>query len=694
MKKIYLTLIMACISLVGFSQYYVLPNVGAGMNPGGLNQDDEFPVGGGLDASWTTIMSQTTSPTWSSSQSLPFSFMVGGLSVSSYQVSSTGVVTFASSPGNAPTAANAALPSSSIPDLSICAWGLEINGSNDAVVSKTFGTSPNRQHWIFFTSASETNIGTGWTYWSIVLEESTDNIYIVDQRTATSTQSNVDLTVGLQIDGSTSYQVPASPNVGSFTSNAPDASDNTYYEFGPGTLPNRDIEGIETTNQAVVKTGAPVELKGIFRNLGGNTVTSADINYQINGGTTVTKPVTPTNPNLATGGRIEFKSTNAWTPSADGEYDVKLWIDNINGQPDQQNDNDTLNYKVQASTVVPERMVVIEEKTGSWCGWCPRGFVGMDYMDSAYHSSVIPIAVHNQDPMVDSEYDGNIGAVAPGGYPGSAVDRVLGPDPNPQDLENAYNERIDIIPSATVEFEGVFKDLSTNEVTVDVKSTFVTDLSNIDYRYAAVIIEDSVTGSAGGYAQVNYYSFQSQDLPLVGYGFDWQAEPNPLPASKMFYNDVARAIEPGFFGAQGSVPSSVKEGDEVTYQFKFNLPSSVQDVTQLEVAVLLLDNSTNEIINANKAKMDASTVGLEEDETLQSMRMYPNPASDYVQFAFNGKTTGELVITDLSGKEVQRLNFSEQKYFSVNTSNLPTGVYMVRISSAGETTSEKLVISQ
>jgi len=698
MKKLLTLLALSC-ALTGFSQYYVLPNINAGTNPGGLNTDAEFPVGGGLPAGWSNVLSSSASPIWSSSQTLPFSFQFNGSSVSSYRVSSTGVLTFMSTPGTAPGTSNTGLPSNVIPDLSIMAWGLDLSGGNDAVVSKTFGSSPNRQHWVFFTSASESNLngaqGNGWTYWSIVLEETTNKIYVVDQRTASTRQGgNTALTVGIQINSSTAFEVAGSPSIGSNTINAPDASDNSYYEFGSGLLPNRDVAGLETINQAVVKTGAPVTLGGIFRNLGSQTVTSADISYSVNGGAKVTRQSQPPSPNMATGARLEITSTTPWTPAADGDYTIKIWLENINAQGDQANDNDTITFDVLASTVVPTRKVVIEEKTGSWCGWCPRGFVGMDYMDSAYHATVIPIGVHNGDPMAVAEYDNNIGTVAPGGYPGSAVDRVLGPDPNPQDLESAYNVRADMIPIATVDITGVFNDKATNTMQIDVESQFIIDVANSDYRFAAVVIEDSVKGTAGGYAQVNYYSFQTANLPLVGYGFDWQAEPDPVPASKMFYNDVARAIEPGFFGAPNSVPANVSKGQKVTHSFSFSTPTNIDNDNLLEVAVLLLDNNTNAVINADKKPVDASSIGLEEPaELLRGMQLYPNPASDRVILAFDSEASGSVQIMDVTGKVVRSAAFADKENLSIYTADLLAGVYLVQIEMNGQTVTHKLAIS-
>lgn len=105
-------------------------------------------------------------------------------------------------------------------------------------MTKTFGTAPNRQHWIWFNFFKDANISDGWTYWGVVLEETTNKIYIVDMKTlcVTSGQlcnNNVKISAGIQVDGATATSVAGSPNLGALqiTSNIFDASDNSYYEF-------------------------------------------------------------------------------------------------------------------------------------------------------------------------------------------------------------------------------------------------------------------------------------------------------------------------------------------------------------------------------------------------------------------------------------------------------------------------------
>ena len=50
---------------VATAQYYYVPYQGAGTNPAGLNTDGEFPVGGGLAATWTVLAGPSAIPAWS-----------------------------------------------------------------------------------------------------------------------------------------------------------------------------------------------------------------------------------------------------------------------------------------------------------------------------------------------------------------------------------------------------------------------------------------------------------------------------------------------------------------------------------------------------------------------------------------------------------------------------------------------------
>jgi hypothetical protein len=51
--------------------------------------------------------------------------------------------------------------------------------------------------------------------------------------------------------------------------------------------------------------------------------------------------------------------------------------------------------------------------------------------------------------------------------------------------------------------------------------------------------------------------------------------PNPVPASQMVYDHVARTILPSFTGQSGSIPSSVSMGEVHSYTFSVTVDPSL-----------------------------------------------------------------------------------------------------------------------
>ena len=339
MKKVILIVIAyLLLTSVTVAQYYQAPS-GTG-NPNNINQEDlEYPYGGGLPGTWNVVHSgNTTNAQWSTVQALPFAFQFNGNAVTSYKVSTSGVLTFSTNATSVPSSLNYALPHSTIPASSICIWGLSGKGSNDYIMSKTFGTAPNRQHWITFTAYSLPTVFTNhYTYWSIVLEESSNAIYIVDQRTSPGTSTA--LTVGIQIASGDAIMVSGSPSVSNQAGDDPSRTDNHYYNFLPGTQPNRDLNGLDVLlDQYLSVPNGPYDVKLVVQNLGSDTITQVDMNYLNSGNLKTTATIT--NLTILPWAIDTLTHPQAWSPQA-GSTIFKAWTENTNGLPDENPNNDT-----------------------------------------------------------------------------------------------------------------------------------------------------------------------------------------------------------------------------------------------------------------------------------------------------------------------------------------------------------------
>ncbi len=681
------------ISLVSagmFAQsYYMIPAIDAGRNPGNLHNEPEQPA----EPGWADVMSTTTTPTWSASQTIPFSFKFNNVTETSYVVSNTGVLTFASVPGTAPSGTNAALPSGLLPEKSVMVWGIALTGANDKIRSKTLGTAPNRQHWISWTSASHPLLtgASNWTYWSIVLEETTNKIYIVDQRTYDGS-NNVALTAGIQVSTTDYVSIGASPALQSRTTatsgNGADASDNTFYELAYGTPPNGDVAAIEEGISGVIAPNTPVTIEALFRNMGVTPISTADFNYTVNGGAKVTAAVT--NATMNSGEFKTITSPTPWTPTTAGVYSIEMWLSNINGSTDPNTANDKITAKIIVTANPPERKVVIEERTGTWCQWCPRGAVAMEYMGMNNHDKTVLIAVHNGDPMAVANYDPNLS----GGFPTFTADRIMTAQSigTGSNMEGAMNLRRGLIPVASLKITNI-DFTGGSSVKVDVESEFITDETGADYRYQLIFIEDGVTGTGSGYNQINAYAGGGSGQLIDAKGFNYATAPSSIPASQMVYHHVARSLEPSWAGAAGSVPSTVVLNQKVNYTFNTTLPSSVINPNHVRVAVLLLDNKRGgEVVNANEKKL-TNVVGIDEVEALEAS-IFPNPASNFFNIELAENTNFSFELVNSIGQTVMVQDYTDAHRATVNTENLAKGIYFLTLKSGAKSSTMRITITK
>ncbi|MDE5808641.1 MAG: hypothetical protein K2H76_11040, partial [Muribaculaceae bacterium] len=65
---------------------------------------------------------------------------------------------------------------------------------------------------------------------------------------------------------------------------------------------------------------------------------------------------------------------------------------------------------------------LIEEGTGTWCGWCPLGIVMMEYVTEKYPGLFACVAIHSQDAMTVQSTSGWLSKYA-SGFPCGYIDR-------------------------------------------------------------------------------------------------------------------------------------------------------------------------------------------------------------------------------------------------------------------------------
>lgn len=421
-----------------------------------------------------------------------------------------------------------------------------------------------------------------------------------------------------------------------------------------------DDAAVSALSIAPIVVAGNVNITGTVTNEGSNTINSFDLSWD-DGSGPYTQTITQT---IAPGGTYNFTHGTQLAAAVGNQYNIDVCV-TLAG--DGNNTNDCMSTSVGVVSSVPTKRTVGEEKTGTWCGWCPRGAVALAGMEST--PEFIGVAVHNGDPMVVSSYDGNIDTYVPGGYPGGGVDRVEVGDPS--NFSTMHAARVNEVAPANVSVSAV-QNGSNMEVTVT--ANWVMTASGVNYRLGAIITEDDVIGTGASWNQVNYYDGGgSGNLIDPVSGFAWHTAGDPVsPADFGGYDHVARALGNNqIMGDAGSVPASITDGTSTSYTYTIPVGSN-WELGKCHFIGILVDASTGEILNAaSTSNYTSNNSGINEAEMNSSLSIYPNPVNDIANI--------KVTIEEAADVQIEVINALGQVVYSTATNNLPAGEYFYKV---------------
>ncbi len=319
-----------------------------------------------------------------------------------------------------------------------------------------------------------------------------------------------------------------------------------------------------------------------------------------------------------------------------GSYTLTLQIDRVNGQPNADAERQA-QTTVQAYNTLPRHRAVLEEYTGTWCGYCPRGFVGLEEMQRLHPDDFIGISYHNADPMEvitinDFPWNAQTLGSFPG-YPAASLDRIAQTDAycgfgayTTFGIEDAWQIVSDLFAPAAVEVESQWTDSKTLTATAHV--TFPVGRADCPYEVGFILVANGLTGTGNSWDQANYYGGET----------GWPASMDAFTqggstVSGLTYNFVYVARS-GKAGIAGSLSAPIIDDQTQSCSYSFDIAAItntggqpvVQDKERLTVVALLFDKATGEIANANKCAAGGSSLATAISHVGTSR---PTPATQY-----------------------------------------------------------------
>ena len=290
----------------------------------------------------------------------------------------------------------------------------------------------------------------------------------------------------------------------------------------------------------------------------------------------------------------------------------------------------------------PETRVLLEQHTGTWCGWCPDGSVVMDALLEKYGSKLIGVKLHNGDAMVIQE-ETDIGQLNGVGFPSGTVNRVVFNDGQGSSFmfmgRGTWEGAIDALLKQAAPVEVTLKysiNPKTRELTAMIDASFFQSV-NDEVRFNMIVCEDEVTGSGAGYDQKNYFSNNSQYPSHPYYKLA-----NPIVGYK--HMKVARGFAGGTWGTPNSIGTSANSGSKYSYTYKLTLGTGINLDKVWCVGLVQKFNSTD----ATKLNILNSVVGTKGSLTTELT------SSDQEKQAKNKDELAEmnLVLKNVSTKSI------------------------------------------
>lgn len=297
-------------------------------------------------------------------------------------------------------------------------------------------------------------------------------------------------------------------------------------------------------------------------------------------------------------------------PAELGDYEVTAYVKKVNGEPNSKAEEAFTATLHNVDRIIVRR-AIMEEFTGTGCGYCPRGIAGMKLMREVYGDRFIGIALHwynSNDPM----YNKNYASLSFGGAPSCRIDRGNETDPyygdgnNPGGIADVIDKALAKAAEVDIELTAAYTDETCDSVVLTANTTAIVDGT---YKLFFVLTADSLQGSTSSWKQSNYYASNSA-------GGDENMAPfcknGEYGKSSFFYPFEDVMIGSSFKSTSNKAPElgalAAGESKEISYTVALPTKAALREVVNNSLdkvfGIAVVTNSKNKIANAIRVHID------------------------------------------------------------------------------------------
>ncbi len=221
--------------------------------------------------------------------------------------------------------------------------------------------------------------------------------------------------------------------------------------------------------------------------------------------------------------------------------------------------------------------VVMEDYTGTWCGYCPRLAAKIDNL-AHNNANIVPVAIHDDTPFGFGPVSAMMSAFGVTGYPTGKISRTI--TWNESDAQVLAQTNINKPLGLSID-----SNVAGSTLTVTAKVNF-TENTTGPTKLVVYLLEDGLI-----YDQVNYMNNDSSS--------PWYQAGNPIVG--FVHDNVARQfLSTGHLG--DDIPTNKTYiGSEFTKDYTYTIPSNY-NIANLELVAFVTDSS-KKVINTQYVKV-------------------------------------------------------------------------------------------
>ncbi|MDK2908817.1 MAG: hypothetical protein PWR20_384 [Bacteroidales bacterium] len=481
--------------------------------------------------------------------------------------------------------------------------------------------------------------------------------------------------------------------------------------------------------------GGPSPVKGTIMNTGVDNITSLEINWQLNDGTPVSSQFSGLN--IPTLGTYDFTTVELMNPPV-GEYQLKAWINKVNGAPDNNAANDTAVTSVQRASLVINRRPLFEEFTSSTCNPCASFNTSFNPWTQQHENDITLIKYQMNWPGSGDPYYTPEGGVRKTYYGvGFVPDLYVNGAQTATDI-GAVNAAF----NSAIQQPGVLKIIGKHTISNKIISGDVTVLPFAHFtgvRLYVVVMEKVTHNNATTNGETSFHHVMMKMIPdangtslelfdRIPYTYNYTMDLSGTHIEEfddlivgIFVQQYDRkdvyqsnySTENGVFNNDATLTDLQVDGttiagfDPSTLSYDYRLDPGTTSVplvtaipTDMNATVIIIpalelpgtstiDVFGEDLLSHNQYSVNFYMSGVGVDEPTANITLQPNPAKDFITIANAGNAVVRIMSPD--GKVlISETNVNNR---TINLQNLVPGTYIVSIEKEnGQIIRKKVVV--